>query len=153
MNRTIRHGLGALALLGVVSATSAFAASATRSADELPLPGSTVGSVPYVKGMEKSWRCSQVSDKGLNLKQSLVRTDRIGRVVLGAKGNPFTCTMQADNTAADGSAADPAAGAAVEGTSEFVGAAVFPIEIIAGVVGGGAVGAAVVGSGSSDSPG
>ena len=154
MNRIIRNSVAALAAVGVVSATSAFAAGATRSVEEVPLLGAGVGSVAYVKGMEKSWRCTQVSDKGLNLKQSLVRTDRIGRVVLGAKGNPFACSTQTDNTAADGAAADPAAGtAAAAGTSEFVGAAVFPIELLAGVVGGGAVGAAVATSGNNDSPG
>jgi len=152
MNKTIKHGLTALALLGVASATSAFAAGATRSAEALPLLGASVGSVPYVKGIEKSWRCTQVSDKGLNLKQSLVRTDRIGRVVLGAKGSPFMCQTQTDNTAADGSAADPADGA-VAGNSEFIGAAIFPIELLAGVIGGGAVGAAIISDGSSDSPG
>jgi hypothetical protein len=93
MKNSIRNGLAALAMLGMVSAHPAAAAAAgeMRSAAALPLIGASVGSVTYTKGAENAWHCTQVSDEALKLDKKYVQVDEAGRVVLDYKGVSFAC--------------------------------------------------------------
>lgn len=138
--RNVKSAFAALTIFGVVTASPAMAAGATRSVDALPLAlplmaQQSAGAVPYVDGMENRWGCVQVSNPALGVDAEFVRTDAEGRVVVDAQGAPFRCNPTGTANATPG------------------GPGGLPLPLILGTVGAAGLGVALATSGGSDSPG